>query len=494
MAHIQQVNWQILLDENEWDSDEEVILPDPPMTPESALRPTGRLYWGSGLLLCLLAAIVGLRLWMQAQTGLAAVEKGLTHSLTTERRAAVEQDELLSAALLDPEADFSWRVRMLEVQQQARERMLEVEIVDFVLAGDRAMAQVRLTDRSSGAAYRESRFYRETGQGWLRSQPTAEVWGESRTLESEYFVFTYGRLDGPAVMEAAALLDRAFVHMHTTLGQVLPVATGPEGKVAVHLAMQGVSYNPWYSSGKPLAVNSPRLMRLPQGVTEGQALAESVAVSLRRAAVNRRIAPLHRFYQPTPEFLSGLRLWLAWEEALVHADYRREIVLWLYANGPDGPQIAPTSYGELCELVCAWEMVAPVVPMTFYCSADRFPPSFALRPPTVLHQLLLGINRELLAYEASPDPLTGGLYASRLGQPIAIATLLEYTAHTYGQAGVVALLQAAQEGETWHSAPPQIFGVPAADFEAGWWAWLAAEYGVDMSEFVAGERLDTFGL
>jgi len=483
MAHVQQVNWQILLDENEWDRDEELTIPVPPVTPESSDSRVGRVYWGSGLLLCLLAAIVGLRLWMQAQAGLAAVEKGLSHTLTTERRAAAEGDELLAAALLDPETEFGWRVRMLDAQEQGRERALDGEIVDFVLADDRALAQVRLTDPASGAVYRESRFYRETGQGWLRSQPVAELWGESRTLESEYFVFSYGRLDGPAVAEAAPLLDGAYAHMYTTLGQVLPVALRPEQKVAVHLVMQSGSYNPWYSSGKPLAVNSPRLMRLPEGVSDGQALAEFVAASLRRAAVNRTIAPLGRDYQPTPEFLSGLRLWLAWEENLVHADYSREIVRWLYGNGPDGPQAVLTSCGELCELFCAWEIVAPVVPVTFYCAADRLPSLFSLRPPTALHQISLGLSRELLAYEADLDPLTGGLYASVLGQPVAVATLLEYTTHAYGQASVLALLQAAQEGESWRGAVPRLFGVSAAEFEAGWWAWLAEEYGVDTSEF-----------
>ncbi len=487
MAHAQNVNWQILLDEHEWNSDEAMTLPDPPVTPESRGIRKGRVYWASGLLLCLLAATVGLRLWMQAQAGLAAVETGLSRMLVTENRAAVEGDEPLAAALLDPEAEFDWQVRMLKVQHQAREQTVNVEIIDFSLADDRAMANVRLTDRSSGAAFRESRFYRETGQGWLRSQPTAELWGESRTLESEYFVFTYGQLDGPAVVEAAPLLDRAYVHMHTTLGQVLPAAIRPDEKVAVHLVTQEGSYNHWYTRGKPLAVNSPRLMLLPERVSDGQALAELVAVALRREAVNRAIVPHKRIYRPTPDFLSGLLLWLAWEEDMVQADYRRDVVMWLYASGPDGPQAALTNHWEFCELFCAWEIVAPVVPITFYRATDRVPSSFYLRPATALRQLTMGLDRELLEYVASPNPVTDGPYASRLAQRIAVATLLEYTTHTYGQESVLALLQAAKEGESWGRAVPHLFGVSVADFEAGWWAWLAEEYGVDTSEFLGDE-------
>lgn len=494
MARTQTIHWQILLDEDAWDSDEVAPLPEAPPTPAGSDSRRGWVYSGSGLLLCLLIAIVGLRLWMQAQAGLTAVEKGLSHTLTLEHQAAVENDELLSTALLDSEAEFGWRVRMLEVQQQNAERMLDAEIVDFTLAGDRALAQVQLTDPQNGATYRESRFYRETPQGWLRSQPSEALWGEVRTLESEHFVFTYRRLDGPAVLEAAPLLDEAFVHWHTVLGQVIPVAAESEEKVAVHVLLRGGSYTPWYSTGKPLGVNSPRLMRLPAEVSDGQALAETVAVALRRAAVNRAVAPLKRLYQPTPEFLAGMRLWLAWEENSARTDSRQELVAWLYANGPDGPEVGPNSYGRLCNLLYAWERVAPAVPMSFYCQPFQFAPTFSLRPPTSLRLLPLGLSRELLEYEANPDPLTGGLHASRLGQPIAIATLLEYTAHVYGQASVMALLQAAQEGEKWSSAVPRLFSVSAADFEAGWWAWLAAEYGVDTSEFQAFATFDSVGL
>lgn len=58
----------------------------------------------------------------------------------------------------------------------------------------------------------------------------------------------------------------------------------------------------------------------------------------------------------------------------------------------------------------------------------------------------------------------------------------------------MALLQAAAEGESWRSVAPSLFGVSEAEFEAGWWAWLAAEYGVDTSEFIAAEDSDPPGV
>ena len=132
----------------------------------------------------------------------------------------------------------------------------------------------------------------------------------------------------------------------------------------------------------------------------------------------------------------------------------------------------------------------PVVPVTFYCSSDQFPSSFDLRPSTNLRQVPLGLRREFLDSEASLEQVTSGLYVTRIGQSIAIATLLEYATQTFGQTSVLALLQAAQEGKSWHTAAPELFGVSEADFEAGWWTWLTAEYGVDTSAFQADNHFD----
>lgn len=483
MERTLQVDWQILLDENQWNSDEEVALPDASAPAAAPSAHSRRAAWIATLLLVLLAGATGLRLWMQAQAGLAAVERGLSHTLTAEHRAATEDDDLLAAALLDPEAEASWRTWMV-TRQRPTDRTLDAEIVDFELAGDRALAQVRLTDPAGGVVYRESRFYRETAGGWLRSRPVEELWGDEGTLESEYFLFTFRRLDALAVAEAAPLLDKAYVHMHTVLGQFIPVDADPEEKVAVHVVMRNGSHGLWYTVGEPLAVNSPRLMRLPEEISDGQALAESVAFALRRAAVNRA-TPQSRSYQPTPEFLAGLRLWLAWEEGTLQADYRNKLVTWLYANPPHGLADPPASYQGFCGLFGVWHIVSPSVPLSFYCEEKPSGLLYRLQPPTGLGRLPLSLNQEWMNLDGSRDPLTGELLAPEVGQPIAMASLLEYITHTFGRESVPVLLDAASEGESWRCAAPERFGVSESELEAGWHAWLAAEYGVDTSAFVA---------
>jgi hypothetical protein len=89
---------------------------------------------------------------------------------------------------------------------------------------------------------------------------------------------------------------------------------------------------------------------VPERVSEGQALAEVVAFSLRRSLVNSAVFPVTEEYQPTPEFLSGLHLWLAWQGEMPVSSYRRELVGWLYANTPVPAEKLPVAYVEVCEI------------------------------------------------------------------------------------------------------------------------------------------------
>lgn len=482
-----------MLDENEWDSGAEVTVPALEESAHPAAGKHSLRGWYSTGILILLALVVGIRLWQQAHSGLAAVERGLSHTLALETEASSMGDEVLAGALLDPQMDDDWRESILAEMGVVGERAAaEIEITDYSLSGDRAMVEVRVTDAESGTVYREHRFYQESADGWLRSQPVPELWGDARTLESENFVFHYRQRDGAAVAEAAALLDKAYLHMHSALGLSLLAAPAAEAKVQVYVAVGGEAIGDiWYEVNGPLWVNSPRLLRLSDRLTDGTALAETIAFPLRRALVNSTLSKAAQRYQPTADFSSGLRLWLAWEETTLPIDSKSELINWLYGNALYGPPGLRISYPEVCELFGAWQVVSPTVPMGFYCTEDT-PFSFAtyFRASITLRDLPLTISWEGLPHEKKVYPLTGALLLSNQGQTMAVASVLEYTIHTYGQTSIAALLQAAREGKSWHTIAPEVFGVSEADYETGWWAWLAAEYGVDTSEFQAGNHFD----
>jgi hypothetical protein len=64
------------------------------------------------------------------------------------------------------------------------------------------------------------------------------------------------------------------------------------------------------------------------------------------------------------------------------------------------------------------------------------------------------------------------------GQAVALATLIEYAVATYGRERLPALVVGLGHYDTWNTLLPAVFGVSAAEFEAGWQAYLADRYAV----------------
>lgn len=481
MAPAPDFEWHVLLDDNEWDRDVTAPIPSADNPLSFPQRTRRRIAWSvAGIVLCL-ALAVGLHLWRQAHVGLAAVEKSLSHTVALESQVMATGDDHLAAALIDPQAEVTWRARTeAELLQEAG----EAEILDYSLRGDRAVARIQVTDPQNGRVYRESRFYRETAGGWLRTEPAASLWNSPQRVESEFFVFHFYQIDRAAVREAAPLLDAAYLHIHTALALPMRSARDATEKVQIHVASaeEATAY-PWYDKGKPLWVDSPWLLRLPDHIADGQALAEMVAFTLRRSVVNELSSPLLEMDEPTAGLLVGLRLWLAWEETPVAQSHQIGIVEWLYENAPHSPQRLPVTPLERCEFFDIWQIISPAGPAFFYCGVE---PTFLLptyfKPPVSLAQLPISQPQYFSSVNGSGGlPGESGVHTQ--GQAIAFATLLEHAAHTYGSASVPALLQAAREGKNWATATPEIFGLSAAAFETGWRGWLAEKYGVDTRGF-----------
>lgn len=54
-----------------------------------------------------------------------------------------------------------------------------------------------------------------------------------------------------------------------------------------------------------------------------------------------------------------------------------------------------------------------------------------------------------------------------------LTTVLNYGVATYGRERLSALVDGMGEHESWKTLIPAVFGVSAADFETGWWAYVA---------------------
>lgn len=71
-----------------------------------------------------------------------------------------------------------------------------------------------------------------------------------------------------------------------------------------------------------------------------------------------------------------------------------------------------------------------------------------------------------------------GQRSSHPGQTVAVATLIEYAVATYGRERLPAFVAGLGQYERWEMLIPAVYGVSAAEFEAGWQAYLTAQYGV----------------
>jgi hypothetical protein len=84
-----------------------------------------------------------------------------------------------------------------------------VQVVD--LSEDWATVQMVIQPAGGPAAFRQTRLYQQTPQGWGRLAPTAEHWGRPLELESRYFIFHYFSLDAAAVEDVADELDNLYI-------------------------------------------------------------------------------------------------------------------------------------------------------------------------------------------------------------------------------------------------------------------------------------------
>jgi hypothetical protein len=443
MGKLTQVSWQVLLDDDDWNSDKAAFPPfDPSAQRDQPRGRTGR----APILLIVICALVtvltALYLWQQAQAGIAQIE--------TELHETVELE--------------AWMA-------QSRAITAEVERVD--LRTGQAMALVRVVDPQQPLPYREVRFYQETNGGWQRSAPDASFWGSQQRLESDFFTFDFRQRDGLTVAKAAVELDTLYRQMHELLGLPIPVNAGAGEKMHVTLAVEELPPGSFGDfDGTSLTITSPLLRPLPEHMSETDSLVESVALPLRRHLTAAAVGPLSVYSSPTPELVAGLRQWLTWETDGLLAEYRIELVRWLYANAPDGPRRVPDSYSEICQTLDFWE-ISFMMNSLFSCSGllPILPPH-NFTPPTRLWHLPL----------AEPMEMTqsfGQSYEPRLGRSLAIATVLEYAVKTYGPATIPLILQTVPARSSWDQTAPDLFGVSAEAFEAGWHAYLVDEYGLD---------------
>jgi hypothetical protein len=528
-ARSPQLDWQVCQSDTEWEAASQALPASPRPRRPGAHRLTG--------LVVLLYLVLGGWLLRTAQAGLTTVETELTHTvdaeLWTEREgAAPPAAGLTTPALPLAHADATYfqqqRVHQMQTlatqaQDEAQGQWSSVNVAILDLEGDVAVVQMVLQPVAGGPAHRQTRVYRRTEAGWLRTAPSAAAWGPAHRLETSYFVFHYHDQDEWAVKAAALELDAAYPSLYAAFftgaptGEKLVVQVDPAqppGKLAERTTKQDplVAASPWLLGQRTapesrttqrdsFVVASPAAYLAPVDISPADLLAQSVVLvllddlsaetlagkapavpallddagtSLRLNDTDTGQAIDHAQRLLLSQLLVGVRLWQLWQSDLPLADWRDPVVQWVYSDLYDTQgslDVAPDFMHEFCAMHRLWVYAPSLVQIPLNCDdQDRHMPELAWRlfdqPPTQLAQLAvpLSVMGEEVAWTHHP------------AAAVALATVMEYAAAAYGPERIPLLVAIINQHERVETLIPAVFGVSAGEFEAGWQSYLAEHY------------------
>lgn len=465
------IQWQILLDDEHWDSERCPVIPNSPnmAPPARKMTPRQRCLLWAGMAAIVVAVIsVGYLLWRRAQAGLEIIETELEEAIALEYYTQEDQPtfSLTETPALPP----------------------TVVLEEFDLNGERACIAVVVDDPALPLPYRETRFYQQTDLGWQRTPPTADFWGASQSLESEYFIFIFAHRDLAVVAELAPALDEIYAEMRQDLG--LPVLTDTQLPITISTDTRSTHFYASVIDGRlqsSLELPSPQLLRLPVETSEAEALMQLAVDPLASHLLIQKtrqwtLDGKPPYPHPLDILWSGTRLWLVWEHKGLLANQHEEIIRLLYADTAGtafDKRSLPATYRETCQ-ICDMVGVRPAeMALPFLCKEDFTlnDVSFYTLPilPARLASLPIAINdaQDLAEYHAQSQSVA---ILNFLTQRVAAFTLIDYIVDTYGQEQLPLMLDRVGSVQSWEMLAQTAFGISAAELEAGWNQYLADKY------------------
>lgn len=483
------LRWQVLLDEDRWDSrtgaeDPIYQAKDPGTIPGAnpranpranpASRARAMRVWALTVAAVFLAGAVSFFwLWREAQAGLEEVRDQLTAAIELEIWADERGDRAMAAGLLDENASPTWRNQMITrffPLPDGDGSQISAHIADFDLQGDSALVTVILTDSRLAAPYQETRVYRKTKTGWIRTAPSADFWGIWESQESAYFSFRYRTRDAAAVTAAASRIDQLYEHIYRRIG--LPIAPQEE-KIQVELRISGtvLQSSTRNANGRILAVASPGLLPRPLGLSAEAALTESVIYQVINLLIWERMESVPGDWQA---IRSGLRLWLIWHVDGVLTQSRRDIVRWLYEESVDlrdkERTRRPQNYSAICQSFWLWQLRPYEIGIPLTCDQSEGHLFTPVKMPTELRQLPMP--------EMDPE-FRGAWTRLNTGRAVALAALFDFVDKTYGPASVPELLAQTPDYLRWHSLVSSTLDVSPTEFEEKWQAHMRLLAGIE---------------
>jgi hypothetical protein len=265
--------------------------------------------------------------------------------------------------------------------------------------------------------YREMRFYRQTEEGWVRTLPASDYWGEARTLDTPHLRFEFYDRDAAMVVSIANRLELVYMDLYDRF-QLSPPATATKLTLAVvtDVVRTGSSY------GDRLRFTTPMLTKVPQGLTDGEHLAHQIVSRFTSRVLNQTLTETGRINSyGWQNMFRALRGWVRTELLAQRSPWHLQAERVFSALRQDYARLRLTDIND----------------------------SYASVLPT----------REQDMWEY-----------------MVAESVVAYAINAYGWERLPAFVQALGEFGYWSVLIPHVFGVSVEDFEDGWNRYLAEHY------------------
>ncbi len=515
----QTIQWTICEDDTEWRQARGATPYSGPASNRGILHIAATSRWPRVIAPLLLVLLLAAGVWeWRAGQRLVAQDKAELQTALHLEQWAVTQDAAQAARLtLDPEiitdpqpyaAEFAALVNA--AQTGAVPLTTTFELVD--VRGDLAVVKVRLTP-AAGLAYRQTRFYRRIGQGWLRTTPDPTLWGPWRTLETDHLLWRYRRQDQPVIAAIADRADTLAATIARTFGLTLtaaakiavtvsidaPTRAAPDVAARAQLAARAAYLTPTTlgdeqillqtlafdliahatsAAAVPILLASPAVYLAPDNLADEDLLLQALALALVQRAAGQMV-PAALADSHWRSLVEAFSLRQVWSLELPLARWEQPLVRWIYATPP---YTTGAVRDDLAAAVCSshrlWvepatlhiPLLCDPIPAPAYAVQQMIPP-----PPTLLRLIPSQTGHWT---EGAPGSHTHPGEYTHPGEVVALATLVDYLAAAYGPERLLDLLAALEPSATWDDLLRTVYGVAVADVEAGWCAHLHTVYGV----------------
>lgn len=277
------------------------------------------------------------------------------------------RDVALFETLIDPNISLGWRdehvqeFRMFpQYARLARRGTPQVQVESVEAHGDEALVtlHVRVPDFPGQALdYRQVLPYRYVAGRWVRSAPTATLWGPTHRLLTRHFVFEYPERDAATVHAVADEIEAFYQRLRADLD--LPTTSGEVWTIRLTLDPPlAPQRDPDPASAR---LPSPSLALLPQGTTPSRQLKLDVGRWLGEALTRR------------DEWTTPLSGAAVWNLPLAVAEWNT--LAWADADAPPGASLRLVQHYQT--LRQTYDSMLPTVTIVEYVAAAYGRPAVA---------------------------------------------------------------------------------------------------------------------